>query len=128
MLNVFKVLPLAEDSPNMQESLNNEIRRKRVEKEEEFLFQIWYLLNPLMTERIQTKVVCDFMKLVYDPYMPNQAENVQMKVSLILDYVLELKRICNFEQQQFENENRLQRFYVEKNRMSELIISDDDRE
>ena len=50
-----------------------------------------------MTERIQTKVVCDFVKLVYDPYMPNLSENMQMKVSLILDYVLELKRICNFE-------------------------------
>ena len=51
-----------------------------------------------MTERIQTKVVCEFMKLVYDPYMPNLADNMHMKVSLILDYVLELKRICNFEQ------------------------------
>jgi hypothetical protein len=59
------------------------------------LFQIWYLLNPLMTERIQTKVVIDFMKLLYDPYMPS--DNMHMKVSLILDYVLELKRICNFE-------------------------------
>ena len=50
-----------------------------------------------MTEKIQTKVVCEFMKLVYDPYMPNLAENLHMKVSLILDYVLELKRICNFD-------------------------------
>jgi hypothetical protein len=41
---------------------------QRLEKEEDFLFKLWYLLNPLMQEKVQINIITDVLKLMYDPY------------------------------------------------------------
>jgi len=37
-------------------------------REEEFLMQFWFLLNPFNNETIEAAIVLEFLKLVYDPY------------------------------------------------------------
>jgi hypothetical protein len=37
-------------------------------REEEFLIQLWLKVNPLNSEFVDSHIVLEFLKLVYDPY------------------------------------------------------------
>ncbi len=37
-------------------------------KEEEFLTQFWVKVNPLNEDFIDSNIVLEFLKLIYDPY------------------------------------------------------------
>ena len=107
ILNVFKVLPV---QVNMGE--NRDKHKDRETREEDFLFQIWYLLNPLMTKMVSTKVIGDFIKMIYVPYMPKDGNYHQQKVDLTLEYVLELKKISQVEEKAIQvSSMRLQKYY-----------------
>ena len=42
---------------------------ERLAREEEFLMQLWYMLNPLGDrDKIEGRILYVFLKLVYDPY------------------------------------------------------------
>ena len=55
---------------------------QRHRREEEFLMQLWYLLNPLCNkDRIKGNVIAAFLKTVYDPYLDTDQESINMMVS-----------------------------------------------
>ena len=45
-------------------------------REEEFLMQMWYVMNPYGNrERIEGRILYVFLKLVYDPYWDGQNDS-----------------------------------------------------
>ena len=66
LLNILNVFT---EILEKKEIKNQKLHEERLQKEEDFLFKIWYLINPRMHESIQAKVITDFMKLIYDPYL-----------------------------------------------------------
>ena len=59
-------------------------------REEEFLIQLWLKVNPVNEENVDSHIVLEFMKLIYDPYCASSAiAGVSMKNSerLIIEYV-----------------------------------------
>ena len=109
LMNIFKILP---GTAKTQEKAG---KMKMLEtREEDLLFQIWYLLNPLMTRTVSTKIIGDFVKLIFDPYMSKEGEHYQQRVDLILEYVVELKRISKIEERAMgAGTSKLQKYYQE---------------
>ena len=109
LMNIFKILP---GTAKTQEKAG---KMKMLEtREEDLLFQIWYLLNPLMTRTVSTKIIGDFVKLIFDPYMSKEGEHYQQRVDLILEYVVELKRISKIEERAMgAGASKLQKYYQE---------------
>lgn len=47
----------------------NQIKvEERKLREEELLMQVWSKINPRNTERVESQIVVEFLKLIYDPY------------------------------------------------------------
>ena len=42
---------------------------KRIMQEDEFLSQFWLKVNPLNYERIDKRLIFEYLKLLYDPYI-----------------------------------------------------------
>jgi hypothetical protein len=42
---------------------------KRIMQEDEFLSQFWLKVNPLNYERIEKRLIFEYLKLLYDPYI-----------------------------------------------------------
>ena len=98
IMNIFKILPV-----QLKSHTKGDKYKERHSREEDLLFQIWYLLNPLMTRTVSGKVIGDFVNMIYDPYMPKEGEDYyQQKVDLTLEYVLELKKISQIEEKVIE--------------------------
>ena len=55
---------------------------ERQAREEEFLMQLWYNLNPYGNrEKIEGRVLYIFLKLVYDPYWDGQPETMDQLIA-----------------------------------------------
>ena len=67
-----------------------------LEKEEDFLFKFWYLINPLMQEKVQRNIVLDLLKLLYDPY--HETNNFD----LVIEYIKELNSLVKIEKDEAE--------------------------
>ena len=67
-----------------------------LEKEEDFLFKFWYLINPLMQEKVQRNIVLDLLKLLYDPY--HEINNFD----LVIEYIKELNSLVKIEKDEAE--------------------------
>lgn len=91
ILHVFKHLP-ADLSKKPADSC-----LERVQQEDELLFQIWSLLNPSLYESVNSRVVADFIKLLYDPYLKQEdVAFVDEKVRLALEFVQEVRKIDTY--------------------------------
>jgi hypothetical protein len=58
-------------------------------------------MNPNEGTKVYKKVVTDFIKLIFDPYMIGtyfSNQNINQKTQLTLEYVLELKRLADSEE------------------------------
>ena len=44
------------------------VNESRLEREELFLMQLWYVLNPYGAISVEVRIIYTFLKLVYDPY------------------------------------------------------------
>jgi len=86
ILHVFKHLP--QDENIEADAVELGIKQERIIREEELLFQIWHLINPEMTAEIEQKIVEEFLKLVYDPYLKLNSEAAKDKISLCVKFVL----------------------------------------
>jgi len=42
---------------------------KRIMQEDEFLSQFWLKVNPLNYERLDKRLIFEYLKLLYDPYI-----------------------------------------------------------
>jgi hypothetical protein len=96
LMRAFKYLP-DELSGQM---IRPQPQMDRIIKEETFIEKIWSLMNPLNSQTVASRIVIDFLKLIYDPYMVGNlfsAQNTQQKVDLTLEYVLELRRLAEAE-------------------------------
>jgi hypothetical protein len=79
-----------------KEIRNQKLHEERLQREHSFLFSTWYLINPSMADTIQAKIVQDFLKLVYDPYLTGshcEEWAFQQKIDLTQAYVVELNKI-----------------------------------
>ena len=58
-------------------------------KEEEFLTQFWVKVNPLNEDFIDSNIVLEFLKLIYDPYSgPSLTDwNAKNKEQLIQEFL-----------------------------------------
>lgn len=65
-------------------------------REDEFLFQFWLKLNPLSEERVDSHIVLEFLKLIYDPYINTSNEAYSRKQEeLIQQYIQAIKQFYN---------------------------------
>ena len=85
-----------------------EQKRRRALREEEFLRKLWQLLSPSKSEEghdnstqgecIPVRVMTDYLKLIYDPYISGislNADAFDQKVELTVGYVREIRRILS---------------------------------
>lgn len=85
---------------------------------------VWEQLNPANEETISAKVVTDFIKLIYDPYMIGQnteGEAMQKKIQLTIDYITELRRIT-------KSSERMEKGYHSGRSKLERILDQDSPE
>lgn len=47
-----------------------------LEREELFLMNLWYMLNPVESTSIEVRILYTFLKLVYDPYNDGTPESI----------------------------------------------------
>jgi hypothetical protein len=47
-----------------------------LEREELFLMNLWYMLNPVESTIIEVRILYTFLKLVYDPYNDGTPESI----------------------------------------------------
>ena len=65
-------------------------------REEEFLIQLWLKVNPVNEENVDSHIVLEFMKLIYDPYCASSAiAGTSMKnlERLIIEYVEAIRKL-----------------------------------
>jgi hypothetical protein len=55
---------------------------------------VWDVLNPNNNQSIHKRIVIDFCKLIFDPYMTNDSEE---KIDLTLEFVVEVNRLAESE-------------------------------
>ena len=71
-------------------------------REEEFLIQFWLKVNPPNEETVDSSIVLEFLKLIYDPYIASQSTSNQEE--LVGEYVIAIRRLCNLDDQESEGE------------------------
>lgn len=67
-------------------------------------------MNPLGSTRINSRIVVDMLKLIYDPYMIGayfSNQNFRAKTDLVLEYVLELKKLADVERGGLEPDSKI---------------------
>lgn len=62
-------------------------------REEELLMQIWIKINPKNMERVETQIILEFLKLIYDPY--TSSINSYKQEKLVNEYLQAIKRMMN---------------------------------
>lgn len=95
-MQAFKYLPLED----FCKELKFQQQLERVQEESLFLDLIWNLMNANDRDYVYKKVVTDFLKLIFDPYMIGtyfSNQNINQKTELTLEYVIELKRLAECE-------------------------------
>lgn len=55
--------------------------------------QIWIKINPRNTERVESQIVVEFLKLIYDPY--TSATNSTKQERLVNEYTYAIKRMMD---------------------------------
>ena len=97
LLKVFKCLFVEKkEKPVSKHKRTFDItEEERLAREEEFLMQFWYLLNPLGDrEKIEGRILYVFLKLVYDPYWDGLQETMQQMINEASKLVAEIKQLC----------------------------------
>ena len=68
------------------------MEEERLAREEEFLMQLWYMLNPLGDrDKIEGRILYVFLKLVYDPYWDGLQETMAQMIDEACKLVNEIK-------------------------------------
>jgi len=71
-------------------------------REEEFLIQFWLKVNPSNEATVDSHIVLELLKLIYDPYIPpiaHEAKNAAHlhQESLVKEYLNAIRRLNNLE-------------------------------
>jgi hypothetical protein len=56
----------------------------------------WQILNPLAFEKVESRIVADVIKLLFDPYTTDQ-EHLEARHSLAVEYCVEVVLISKME-------------------------------
>ena len=79
------------------------LEEERQAREEEFLMQLWYALNPFGDrEKIEGRVLYVFLKLAYDPFWDGQQESMDELIEATTAFLDDVQALQT--QREFESE------------------------